>query len=397
MTVENINTQNYMDIFSSSTEPGKGPVRFTSNGEEEQVDILSTTETTTVAPDITDTTDSSTTDTTTIVDENTADVLGTAGPKVGRPPKNDFADLTGYFEDRLKKGKFVAIDTEDAEGNSVQFIPKTPEEFDEVIDLQVNYQLDQKRKELEESWYQSKSPAWQAVAKYAEMTDDPSQILPFIQGVQVIDSVKDLNPEEIGEAEKIVRTRLLQRGDSTELIDEQIDALKTTDKLTSTAQKYKPLIVQQEKTQLAQMVQEQKEQEENYNRIVLGIRDNAVKAIEQPLYGKQKLKKDEQAAIYDLIAIPSQETKGYGIYTAIDNLFEQGDFEKLKKIALLLAKEDSFLGYISASAADKTAEGLQKKLRIANDSRNAGSNQSADQARPSVQRNQYNSTPKFGR
>lgn len=125
----------------------------------------------------------------------------------GRKPKYDFTGMTGYFEDRIKSGKFVPIEEEDEKGNKTHFIPKTPEDFDEVIDIQVNYKFDQAKTELNKKWYETKSPAWQAVAKYAELVDDPTEIVPFLQGIQIIESVSDMNENEIDGAEKIIRTK----------------------------------------------------------------------------------------------------------------------------------------------------------------------------------------------
>lgn len=403
MDINTINEQVYADLFGDSAVKGaKTGVHFGAENKED-IDILSTTDTTTV---------SSTTDTTTVLESTTdtttqpsttdtttldTDILGTEGKKEketpGRKPKYDFSDASGYFEDRMKTGKFVKIE-EDTEDGKRLFIPKTPEDFDEVIDMQVNYKLEQERKSLAEKLYNSKSPAWQAVLKYSELVDDPSEVLPFIVGVKNIDSVKDLDPSDIDSAEKIVRTRLEQRGESVDIIDEQIESLKTTDKLVSTAQKYKPVILQEESQRLSQMMQEQKLQEEEYRETVMSIKDNAIKAIEAPIFGKQKLKQEEKAIVYELIAVPSEESGGYPIYSAIDELFQRGDFETLKQVALLVAKKENFLGYVSSGAADKTAEGLQKKLRVANESRAGGSDTMDSGDTPVVQRQRY--TSKFG-
>lgn len=315
----------------------------------------------------------------------------------GRPPKYNFSDTSGYFEDRFKSGKFVAVEEVDTEGNKIAFIPKTPEEFDEVIDIQVDYKVQEKIKELEDSWYQSKSPSWQMVAKYAEMTDNPEDILPFLQGVRTFDSVAKLDPEDISHAERIVRERLTQRGDDEDIINETVESLKATDKLVSTAQKYKPLILNQEKQQLQTMVAEKRREEEEYNKIVHTVRESAIKAIESPFIGKSKLKQEEKAVIYDLIAEPSRETKGYPIYAEIDRLFESGDFDTLKQIALLVSKKEAYLNYVQDNAADKTATSLQKKLRIAAENGSGGRDSTDTGGRPPVQRNQYSKTPHFGR
>ena len=404
MPIETIDQVQYVDLFAdvaaaNSNTPKPIGAKFGAGGLDNQGDILpSTAETTTIAStaDTTTVAPVSSTGETTTVKEGDQDILTTPVKTAGRPPKKELQDLSQYFQDRIKAGKFIKVKDLDEQGNEVEFLPKTAEDFDEVIDLQVNYRLDQKKKEIDKSWYQSKSPAWQFVAKYAELTDDPAEIVPFIQGIKTIDSVQDINPEEITGAERIVRIRMEQKGDTQEMIDEQIESLKTTDKLVSTAQKYKPVILQEEKNYLSQMVQQKKQETEEYNQMVGTIRESAIKAIETPLFGKQKLKQDEKAAIYHLIATPSEETQGYPIYTEIDRLFAEGDFDTLKMVALLLAKKDNFLTYAGISSADKAAAGIQRQLRLAADSRASGNdNNEGDTDRVSVNRNKY--TSKFGK
>lgn len=309
------------------------------------------------------------------------------GNKPGRKPKYGFDDITGYFADRIKTGKFVPVEEEGQDGTKVPFIPKTPEEFDEVIDIQVNYKLEQAKQDLVKSIYQSKSPAWQAVMKYSEMVDDPQELLPFLNTVRTIETVVNINEEDAAGAEDIVRIRLQQRGETDDVIQEQIEVLKGADKLISTAKKYKPLIVAEEKEAMRQMAAEEQDRERQYMATVTDIRSNAIKAIESPIFGKQKLKNEEKAIIYDLIAEPSQETKGYAIYSAIDNLFETKDFETLKQIALFLGKKESFLTYATAAAAQNVSEGLQRKLAAAGSSKSSSAEEGSDT--PAVQRKQY--------
>ena len=307
----------------------------------------------------------------------------------------EITGLADYYKDRLTKGQFVEIKSEDEAGNQVAFIPQTPEEFDEVIQIQVDYQVDKAKKELENSWYQSKSTAWKAISQYAEMVDDPTQLIPFLQGVKSIQSVSTLNEEDPEQAEVIIRSRMEQRGDPEGLIKSQIDALKSTDNLIKTAQQIKPLMIEEERRNLATQIQRAKEEEQQYLRVVNDIRENAHKAIEQPLFGKTKLKQEEKAAIYDLIAVPQEQTGGYGIYSVIDSLFDNKDFETLKMIALLAAKKDAFLQYMGTDIANQTATKLQKKLTVAGEMR-GGKDSFSEEDRPVVQRNQFKKTPRFG-
>lgn len=396
MEINELQQTEYADLFPSTNQGTQQntPLKFGAS-DSQDIDILSTTETTTVDSSTTETTTISSTDETTTQVPGEADILGDGKKSPGRPPKVELKDMSTYFEDRFKSGKLIAIE-EEIDGVKTNFIPKTPEEVDEVIEIQVNYRFDKEKENINEKWYASKSPAWQAVAKYAELTDDPTEILPFLQGVKTIESVSQIDPTDPDGAERIVRARLEQRGDEEDVILEQIDALKTANKLVSTAEKYKPLIVKQEQQQLARLVNDQKVQEQQYNELVINIRDNAIKAIEAPIFGKQKLKQEEKAAVYHLIGHPDEETKGYAIYTAIDEMFERGNFETLKKIALLIAKEEAFVNYISTGAANKTADNLQRTLRVAGERSTGGSDQDAGDKK-TVLRDQYTSHPRFGR
>lgn len=347
----------------------------------------STTDTTTVAA-------SSTTDTTTVA--QSSDILGTDTGKGGRKPKYNFTDASGYFKDRMENGKFVRIEEEQADGTKKLFVPSTPEDFDEVIETQVNHRFEKGKKEIDKQWYQSKSPAWQAVAKYAEMVDDPAQIIPFIQGVKNIQTVANIDENTPEGAEQIIRARLEQRGDPKEVIDSQINALKATEKLVSAAQQYKPVILQEEQQALQrQMLQEQQRMIE-WNTTVADIRDKAIKAIEQPLFGKEKLKQEEKAAVYELIAYPSEQEGGYPIYSAIDRLYDSRDFETLRQIALLLHNRESYTGYLGNSIANKTAGQLQRKLTVATDNRSTGNDEDFDDEN-TVTRGQFTKSPRFGR
>jgi len=331
-------------------------------------------------------------------DKEEADILGTGVTPAATPAKTPLSDLASYYQDRIKSGKFVAIEDTDEKGNPIPFIPKTAEEYDEVLELQINFRLDEAKKEMEKNWYASKSPAWKAVSQYAELVDDPTHLIPFLQGVRTLQSVANMDENDVEGAEQIVRTRLAQRGDTEEIIAQQIDALKTTDKLISTAKMYKPVILQQEQQQLQTEMREKQEQEKQYKQLVSEIRDSALKSIESPVFGKTKLKNEEKAAIYDLIAEPAEDTQGYGIYNSIDQLFEKRDFEKLKEVALLLANREAFMNYLGTTVANATAASLERKLRVSTEGRGSSGNdfhEENNQAR--VQRNQYKTKPTFGR
>jgi hypothetical protein len=364
------NSNEYIDILGMTPDKADNQIKSFGGSEELEFDILKNKEVQT-DPDP----DKKSDDPIEPEKKEEVDILDN-NTKPGRKPKYDFSDIEGYFKDRIEKGKFVAVEEETPEG-VVPFIPKTPEEFDEIIELQVEHKLSKEKENLEKKWYESKNPAWQMVAQYAEMVNHPSELLPIIQGVSNIDSLESLDPQDLAHAETIVRFRLEQRGEDKDIIDETIDSLKNTNKLATTAEKYKPVIMQEQQLQIKKAYEERVKQEQEYYSLISSIRQEVIETIEQPFLGKHKLKNEEKAKVFDLIGQPSAETKGYKIYDAIDNLFEKKEYDKLRKIALLLTDEDSFFKYSGVIQADRVAEGLQRKLRTVTDK--ASSSLSKDQ------------------
>lgn len=399
MDINNLNQETYLDIFATQKPEDVKPAQTSNFGsaEKEGLDIFAKPEVKEVELTEDQKKEKEEAEAAAAASGETkeVDIIGDPA-KPGRKPKYAFEDATGYFADRINSGKFIKIEETAQDGTKTPFLPKTPEEFDEVIDIQVNHQLEQKKKEIETTWYETKSPAWKAVAKYAELVDNPAELLPFLQGVQTIESVADINEAEPDGAEAIIRARLQQRGESEDIITEQIALLKSGDKLIATAQKYKPLILKEEQQQLMQLSKKAELEEIAYGQMVDDIRTKAIEAIEAPIFGKQKLKVEEKSLIYDLIATPDEQSRGYKIFSEIDKLFETRDFKKLTQIALLLGKTESFMNYATIDAKNDTAAGIQRKLNAVTEGRSAGEVSEGNESRPVVQRSQY-STPRFGR
>lgn len=395
--IRNIEQSQYVDLFgeqSTQTAPvqagqfGTSPQTTDLFNSTTDTTTSSTTDTTTItSTEETTTLDPSTTETTTIISLFKED-----GSEKEKPKESDvvpFKDMFDYISDRVKQGKFTEFEIQNEDGTTSPFVPKTPEEFDQLLEFQIEHNLSKQKETLEKNWYSTKTPAWKAVAQYAELTDDPTEIIPFLQGIQNIESIKDVDPTEIEGAEMIVRTTLAQRGDSKEMIDEMVETLKTTAKLIPSAEKYKPALIKQESARMQQMIAEKQEEEKRYNQLVNTIRDNSIKVIEEPIVGKQKLKGEEKQAIYSLISEPSPESGGYAIYDEIDKLYEKGNFSKLRKLALLIHNEEAYDKYISSVASEKTATEVQLKIKAANDNRAASSNTNGEDRKVVIQKSQY--------
>lgn len=373
MQFSQVENEQFADIFGSNTAPQNNQNPFSIVSTEEEVDIFATPPAKTAETTTEGDTGQQQQQAEPKLDENgnpieeEVDILGTEGEteeeaarKAGRPPKYDFKDINGYFQDRIKSNKLIGLIGEDDQPIEL----KTPEDYDMVIDENIKYQVEQHKKELNDTWYSSKSAAWKAVAQYSELVDDPTQIIPFIQGIQNIQSVSSVDEKTVEGAEQILRYYKKRSGTPDEIIDDEIESLKTSDKLVSAATKIKPAILQQETLQLQKMQQEAAQEEANYWKMVEDYEKSARQVISTPLFGA-KLKPEEQTEIYNMIAVPQEELGGYAIYNEIDGLYQKKDFETLRKIAFLLRKEDNFLKIASQREVTKVANELQKKVRLA--------------------------------
>ena len=189
------------------------------------------------------------------------------------------------------------------------------------------------------------------------------KLIPLLQGVQNIDTVSQLDPENENEAETIVRTALKRRNEPTEIIEDQLNTFKENKTLVSLAKKYQPILINEENQRMAQIQKEKALEEQRAIQLISQIHDKAIENLESPFLGKHKLKLEEKQAIYDLIAEPTSPAGGYKIFEAIDNLYEKQDFETLREIALLLSNKDSHRKYMGVSIGNQIGENLLRKLK----------------------------------
>lgn len=278
-----------------------------------------------------------------------------------KPEEKREFDIKSYFTNRIKEGKFLPLEDEKLESE---------EDYDALIEANFEHKINTIREDLDKDWYESKSNAWKFIAQNAEKFDDPKDLLPFIQGVQTIEKVSKLNPEEVADAEKIVRFALTKKGESEELIDTQITSFKDANTLVGIAKQYQPLLVKEENKRMAQITYEKEQQELRDLQMLENVHNKTVEILETPLFGKHKLKREEKSALYELIAEPNEDY-GYGIFKSIDDLYAKGDFDTIREIGLILLNKESHRNYLGVTMSDKIAEGLLRKVKTSTSSSSA--------------------------
>ncbi len=263
-------------------------------------------------------------------------------------------DLKNYFDLRIKEGKFLPL--EDGKMES-------PEDIDALIEANFDHKIQEIKESAIKSAYEGKSAAWKYVLSSAEKFQNPSDLIPLLTGVNNIDTISELDPTNEQQAETIVRIALTRRNEAPEVIEDQIAMFKENKKLETMAGKYQPILVNEENKKLVEL-QKQKEQEDLSNlEMIKQIHEGAVANLETPFLGRHKLKNEEKAAIYELIAEPSEEQGGYKIFTEIDNLYEKKDFETLREIALLLNNKKAHRHYLGVTIGEENSERVIRKIK----------------------------------
>ena len=291
-------------------------------------------------------------------------------------------DLKSYFDAKIKDGSFLPL--EDGKMDS-------PEDVDALIELNFANKIEAIQDDVARNWYETKSEAWKYIAANAERFDNPADLIPLLTGVSNIETISTLDPTDEAQAETIIRLALSTRNESPDVIEEQIAMYKETNKLTSMAGKYQPLLVKEENNKLVE-IQRQKDATDAANeQMIKTIHQNAINVLETPFLGKHKMTNEEKAIVYDLIAEPTERSGGYKIFTEIDALYENNDFDTLREIALVLKAKKAHRHYLGVTIGAENAENTIRRLKTTN----TGST-STDEEIPVQQKAPRAATPQAG-
>lgn len=259
----------------------------------------------------------------------------------------------------IQEGKLFPM--EDAQGNVLPI--KTKQDLIELIDSNNEYFRQQAYTNVEEQIYKTKSPVWQTLLKYAEEARDISEIAPLFNTIQESYMEAQLDPSNPEHQEEIIRIHGSLQGLDEQTIIDDIQDLKERGKLEERATKLKPSLdnFNQQRIQQAIAQKEYEEQQkaaylQNYYTSVL---ENVIKP---ETVGGLKLNEQHKQLVASTL-VPDPELGGLPIYSIIDNLLQQGQFDILSKIALLATDPKSFDNYYSTKIDGNVAAALQKRLR----------------------------------
>lgn len=291
-----------------------------------------------------------------VEDEKPAEEPVVEKKKPGRPAEKakipaNFADLVAIAEEKgLIKG------WDDGKYETV----------DDVLELlQANDQEKVKiyEEEAKKQFFGSMTPAMQTVAQYAQHIQNPAELIPFLEAMDNVAYSYELDADNADHHEAIVSNMLSIQGLSNDAIESEIKDLKERDKLADRAKALKPTLDRYNEQQVAIMAQQkQKEYQQEQAKWKKYQETVFEKVVKSPTVGGLKLKKQDRDLAYAALAhaVPN---RGLGIYTIIDSLIENGDFDTLTELALLGTNKKNYYDYIGTSIKAEVAEETQRKLR----------------------------------
>lgn len=257
----------------------------------------------------------------------------------------------------------------------------TIKDVQDLLDANLTHRIEAQQKQIYEGVFQSMTPAMQTVLQYASQVTHPSELLPLLQTTSNAERFASLDPENPAHQEAIVRERMRMNGDSDAIIEQEITDLKDRNKIAEKAKAYKPVLQQFYERQTQQLLAEKQQEEQVFFQQVQQNEQNIRKVLDAPDMGGIKLKNNHKGIAYELLAVPKDEYGGgVGLYAVIDNLFQEGKFDKLIKLALLAGDEKAFEEVYSTKLRMQNADETIRKLNTGG--RSAGPTVTSDDQDP---------------
>lgn len=244
-------------------------------------------------------------------------------------------------------------------------LPTTRQELLELMDENLDTINENSYQAVANQFYETKSPVWQQLLKYSETAKSLDEVAPLFSAMQEMETFQNLNIDDVNHQEYIVKQYGLLNGLDEETIDNDIVDLKERGKLQDRATKLKPGLDRwnEQKVQQELIKKQQEEQKKQY------LLQNHYNNVVENVMNKKEISgvkmKDEHRQYIASTLVPDENLGGLPIYTIIDNLLQQGDFDTLARIALLGSNPKIHDHYFNTKNSNEVAANLQRTLRTA--------------------------------
>jgi len=252
------------------------------------------------------------------------------------------------------------------EGEDGKFvIPKTFDELKQLIDENKKFEVEESKKAWEAETLNDLSPQVQSIMEYAKAGG--KDVTPILQAWATVESISQLDPNNIDDAEELVRYDLEAKGLDQDDIEEQVDLLKSSRKIHQKAANLKPRLEEQEIARIAQMEQLQKQKTAQLQANKQRYQQSMSTAIDAAFSDKSlsnTIKHSIFEPVYESAFRPGMRVTGF--QRSLEELqLDPNKNQQFAEVALLVSDRDKFFEvYGNKIKRDVTADTV-KKLKFA--------------------------------
>lgn len=252
------------------------------------------------------------------------------------------------------------------EGEDGKFvIPKTFDELKELINENKKYEVEESKKAWEAETLNDLSPQVKSIMEYAKAGG--KDVTPLLEAWGTVESISQLDPNNIHDAEELVRYDLETKGLDQDDIEEQIELLKGSNKLQNKAANLKPKLEEQEIARIEQMEEQQRQRTAQLQANKVKYQQNMSKAIDSVFSDKtvsSTIKHSIFEPVYESAFRPGLKVTGF--QRSLEEIqLDPSRNEHFAEVALLVSDRDKFFEvYGNKIKRDVTADTV-KKLKFA--------------------------------
>ena len=248
------------------------------------------------------------------------------------------------------------------EGEDGKFvIPKTFDELKELINENKKFEVEESKRQWEAETLSDLSPQVKSIMEYAKAGG--KDVTPLLEAWGTVESISQLDPRNPNDAEELVRYDLETKGLDEEDIEEQIDLLRSSGKISQKAANLKPKLEQQEVEKIAQMEEMQKQRAIQLQANKQKYQTNMSKAIDTVFSDKNvssTIKHSIFEPVYDSAFRPGLKVTGF--QRSLEEIqLDPSRNEHFAEVALLVSDRDKFFEvYGNKIKRDVTADTVKK-------------------------------------
>lgn len=247
--------------------------------------------------------------------------------------------------------------------NDKFIIPKTFDELKELINENKKHEIEENKKKWEEESTSDLSPQVKSIMEYAK--NGGKDVTPLVEAWATVESITNLDPNNPADAEDLVRYNLESKGLEEDEINEQIELLKSSNRIVAKAIDLKPKLEKLETERIAQMEEQQKIRQKELQENKLKYQTNMTKAIDTTFTDKNisnTIKKSILEPTYDSSFRPGLKVTGF--QKSLEDLqLDPTKNNHFAEVALLATDREKFFEIFGKEIKKEVTADTIKKLK----------------------------------